>query len=64
MWPDRVSNPGPLTYQSGALPTALSSLAISKEICIYLVSCSSLTLKVQQETVLNIFSLFFKENKT
>ena len=24
MWPDRVSNPGPLTYESpGALPTAL-----------------------------------------
>ena len=25
MWPDRVSNPGPLTYKSGALPTALRS---------------------------------------
>ena len=23
MWPDRVSNPGPPTYDSGALPTAL-----------------------------------------
>ena len=23
MWPDRVSNPGPLTYESSALPTAL-----------------------------------------
>ena len=23
MWPDRVLNPGPLTYQSGALSTAL-----------------------------------------
>ena len=23
MWPDRVSNPGPLTYESGALPIAL-----------------------------------------
>ena len=23
MWPDRVSNPGPLTYESGVLPTAL-----------------------------------------
>ena len=23
MWPDRVSNPGPLTYKSGALPTVL-----------------------------------------
>ena len=23
MWPDRESNRGPLTYESGALPTAL-----------------------------------------
>ena len=23
MWRDRVSNPGPLTYESGALPTVL-----------------------------------------
>ena len=23
MWPDRVSNPGPVTYESGALPTGL-----------------------------------------
>ena len=23
MWPDRILNPGPLTYESGALPTAL-----------------------------------------
>ena len=23
MWPDRVSNPGPVTYEIGALPTAL-----------------------------------------
>ena len=23
MWPDRVSNPGPLAYESGVLPTAL-----------------------------------------
>ena len=27
MWPDRVSNEGPLTYESGALPTALRSPA-------------------------------------
>ena len=23
MWPDQVSNPGPLTYESGDVPTAL-----------------------------------------
>ena len=30
MWPDRVSNPGPLTYESGALPTALRGPATFK----------------------------------
>ena len=28
MWPDRVSNPGPPTYESGALPIALRGPAI------------------------------------
>ena len=27
MWPDRVYNPGPLTYESGALPTVLPGTA-------------------------------------
>ena len=27
MLPDRVSNPGPLTYESGALPISLRGLA-------------------------------------
>ena len=30
MLPDRVSNPGPLTYESGALPTALRGPAINE----------------------------------
>ena len=30
MWPDRVSNPGPLNYESGALLTALRGPAIIK----------------------------------
>ena len=29
MLPDRVSNPGPLTYESGALPTALRGPALT-----------------------------------
>ena len=29
MWPGRVSNPGPLTYEPGALLTALHGLAFS-----------------------------------
>ena len=31
MWPDRVSNPGPLTYESGVLPTALCGPAAEEE---------------------------------
>ena len=31
MWPDRVSNPGPLTYESGALPTALRGPAVTNK---------------------------------
>ena len=29
MWPVRVSNPEPLTYESGALPTALHGPAVN-----------------------------------
>ena len=29
MLPERVSNPGPLTYESGALPIALRGPAVS-----------------------------------
>ena len=31
MLPDRVSNPGPLTYESGTLPIALRGLARERE---------------------------------
>ena len=30
MLPDRVSNPGPLTYKSGALPIALRGPAVAE----------------------------------
>ena len=30
MLPDRVSNPGPLTYESGALPIALRGPALTR----------------------------------
>ena len=36
MWPDRISNPGPLTHESGALPTALRGRAIRNSILICL----------------------------
>ena len=32
MWPDRVSNPGPPTYESGALPIALRGPATTGDI--------------------------------
>ena len=32
MWPGRVSDPGPLTYESDALPTALRGPANLKEL--------------------------------
>ena len=31
MLPDRVSNPGPLTYESGALPIALRGPAVKEK---------------------------------
>ena len=33
MWPDWVSNPGPLTYEPGALQTALRGPACEMLIC-------------------------------
>ena len=33
MWPDRVSNPGPPTYESGALPIALRGPALIRANC-------------------------------
>ena len=35
MLPDRVSNPGPLTYESGALPIALRGPAFFYGVCGY-----------------------------
>ena len=35
MWPDRVSNPGSLTYEPGALPTALCGPAIATDSCFH-----------------------------
>ena len=37
MWPDWVSNPGPLTYESGTLPTSLRGPATwSGDFALYL----------------------------
>ena len=40
MWPDQVSNPGPLTYESGALPTVLREPALEFAVKTNLISCS------------------------
>ena len=40
MWPDRVSNPGPLTYELGALPIALRApLHLAGSICLQIKLC-------------------------
>ena len=36
MWPEWVLNPGPLTFESGALPTALHGPAILSVQVIYI----------------------------
>ena len=38
MLPDRVSNPGPLTYESGALPIALRGPAVRYGVSYFLMS--------------------------
>ena len=43
MLPDRVSNPGPLTYESGALPIALRGPATLRSEHSYSVCCAVLT---------------------
>ena len=50
MLPDRVSNPGPLTYESGALPIALRGPAMHNN---RLVGCFRLNGRLRQ-----YFSLF------
>ena len=53
MWPDQVSNPGPLTYKSGALPTALPSPASNMKASYfgYLFSTLSMTSYYLEVTV-------------
>ena len=53
MLPDRVSNPGPLTYESGALPIALRGPATLKA-----------PITTAADDIHKYFSLFFRENKT
>ena len=45
MLPDRVSNPGPLIYESGALPTALRGPAFT--VCVW-IQCIQSTLVISK----------------
>ena len=52
MWPDRVLNPGPLTYESGALPTALRGLAlVGNSFCILYSYSAAMLLKFNSKIV-------------
>ena len=49
MWLDRVSNPGPLTYESGALPIALrgpAGLSLPRKSVVRLTDRPDMTLDV------------------
>ena len=48
MLPDRVSNPGPLTYESGVLPIALRGPALENWVLLFkalLISLTKLSVK-------------------
>ena len=57
MWPDRVSNPGPPTYESGALPIALRGPAI----CIYIYICIYLNVRWKIKFTSNVCRLNFHQ---
>ena len=48
MWPDRVSNSGPMSYESDALPTALRGLATFGSI-----SCSNIMAHLDEYKLLS-----------
>ena len=74
MWPDWVSNPGPLTYKTGALPTALRSPAsyqsVISENLLPLISCTAavsryfkLTKVIYKQKKLSYFQTVFIVSK-
>ena len=54
MLPDRVSNPGPLTYETGALPTALRGPARVDELWQQMIFIC-ITFKATKEAIDKIF---------
>ena len=71
MLPDRVSNPGPLTYESGALPIALRGPATSTDTwdlgSVSFVFKNTLTTTLNHKTCINTsgqgFFFFFLKKK-
>ena len=74
MWPDRVSNPGPLTYKTGALRTALRSPAsyqsVISEYLLPLIPCTGavsryfkLTKVIYKQKKLSYFQTVFIVSK-
>ena len=60
MLPDRVSNPGPLTYDSGALPIALRSPAYQGgESCGLNDRAHRISYRYSDKTCKNINKLYF-----
>ena len=55
MLPDRVSNPGPLTYESGALPIALRGPAVMKSR--FIQACTGLNYSLFKCITIEKFSL-------
>ena len=59
MWPDRVSNPGRLSYESGALPTALRGPAVTKEQSVLGFLCLLINLRLAQYDTVHAY--FFRK---
>ena len=56
MLPDRVSNPGPLTYESGALPIALRSPV--KSLCCDFDECNYSNMYLCDKSFILYFNFF------
>ena len=50
MLPDRVSNPGPLTYESGALPIALRGPAVHGDLNLEILNTKCIWIEVRLQT--------------
>ena len=64
MWPDRVSNPGPLTYESGVLPIALRGPAEIRRTLLkrrlgHLFLCTKQYTNFQSLSLLTFWNLLF-----